>query len=967
MTESIYKVGGSLPEENKSYVIRDADEELYNALEKGEYCYVLDARQTGKSSLCVRTMARLKEKGIARVFIDISKFGENINSRQWYFKQVNCIRESLNLPMNSDRLTEWWDNKHNFSDLGKYESFLEEFIVNKKEQKVVIFIDEIDTVLSLDFTDDFFIFIRSCYNERTTNQEYKRLTFCLLGVASPNNLIKDKKRTPFNISQGITLKPFPINIDDPDSLKQIQPLIRGLEGKFDHPQKVMAQILSWTGGQPFLTQKLCKLMVEESEKENRACVEDVVRSRIIENWEFQDEPTHLKTIRDRILMNEKRAFDLLKMYRKILSNGQIDANSSYDQIELKLTGLVLQDGSLLKAYNPIYKEIFNLNWVEVQLEKLRLYIEEFENWEKAEDRQKQLYLLSGDKFVQAWQWKEGLQQQGGDITGKESDFFRNSKEFWEKVKKAFPDECNYEAIIQAMNYWTAGLEHFNDIIFEIATEYQEPPAMGTEKDWMGDLVTSHLSRFCQPDSIEKQFMDDNDPNIDRFRLICSYQKILQNEAVTFDESPEHKKLADMCLIIKNQKDNKLRILNKIYESIFNQEWVNKIFDYICPYAKEFQAWQSSGCQDESLLLKGENLQTAINWIQNKEQLSKLELEFEFIITSLVWEKWSSGEVVNKVKEFLPQLQKKTKTPAHLVRVIQAILEGTRPQLVLLQAVLQWVREAEVIPTEDEAKWLKGVVRSHIQDFSAEKLSKYLDYNNPSKAIWQQLKDENAFRFIDEFIHKYCKRKQPSPQDNEKQPCPSMEEINNVKNYKVILDKYQASSHNRHDTESVTNFQQLVSSNLFIKFTEADKMAGQKEFDRLLDEIVEKSGEDLKAVLIFNLKSGYVQYHNKKLEENNRDLYQILYGTGDGGKASQNLKNFTTLQNDLDSFGEQTNLGGLDYCMFKLTKGIMVAYFLKLSDTTLAICFIAPEGIRPGIVDFHCSNNIQKIKDQLKDF
>ena len=471
MTESIYTVGGSLPEENKSYVIRDADKELYNALEKGEYCYVLDARQTGKSSLCMRTMAKLKEKGIARVFIDLSKFGKNINSRQWYFKQVNHIRESLNFPMNLDRLTEWWDNKHNFSDLGKYEIFLEEFIVNKKEQKVVIFIDEIDTVLSLDFTDDFFIFIRSCYNERTTNQEYKRLTFCLLGVVSPNNLIKDKKRTPFNIGEGITLKPFPINIDDPDSLKQIQPLIRGLEGKFDPPQKVMAQILYWTGGQPFLTQRLCKLMVEESEKENPASVDEVVKSRIINSYQVEDPKEHFKTIQNRILCikdnNNSRdgdkSFRLLSLYQKVLSE-TVSADNNDDQIELKLTGLVLQEGLILKVYNPIYKIIFDKNWILTNLREIRFYAEELDKWDREIDELKELYLLYGFRFEEAWKAKEN----GVKLGGREVDFLHTSKGFWKKAQSSLPEGSDCEAVIKVIMNWTGGFKTFNDFIFTIS-------------------------------------------------------------------------------------------------------------------------------------------------------------------------------------------------------------------------------------------------------------------------------------------------------------------------------------------------------------------------------------------------------------------------------------------------------------------------------------------------------------------
>ena len=74
---------------------------------------------------------------------------------------------------------------------------------------LVIFIDEIDSVLSLNFpTDDFFTFIRACYNQRVDQPAYNRLTFALLGVATPSDLIQDKKRTPFNIGRAIELNGF---------------------------------------------------------------------------------------------------------------------------------------------------------------------------------------------------------------------------------------------------------------------------------------------------------------------------------------------------------------------------------------------------------------------------------------------------------------------------------------------------------------------------------------------------------------------------------------------------------------------------------------------------------------------------------------------------------------------------------------------------------------------------------------
>src|SRR5437763_12707228 len=75
--------------------------------------------------------------------------------------------------------------------------------------RLVIFIDEIGGVRSLPFsTDEFFAAIRECYNRRTRDPSFERLTFCLLGVASPSDLIRDTRLTPFNIGKRIELTDF---------------------------------------------------------------------------------------------------------------------------------------------------------------------------------------------------------------------------------------------------------------------------------------------------------------------------------------------------------------------------------------------------------------------------------------------------------------------------------------------------------------------------------------------------------------------------------------------------------------------------------------------------------------------------------------------------------------------------------------------------------------------------------------
>ena len=130
-------------------------------------------------------------------------------------------------------------------------------------------------------------------------------------------------------------------------------------------------MLAWTGGQPFLTQKLCKFIRDSDEKlptnQEASWIENLVRTKVISNWESQDEPEHLKTIRDRILHSDRSPSQLLELYRQILSQTEVTAVDSPEERELLLSGLIVKQGSSLKVRNQIYKLIFNQSWIELNL------------------------------------------------------------------------------------------------------------------------------------------------------------------------------------------------------------------------------------------------------------------------------------------------------------------------------------------------------------------------------------------------------------------------------------------------------------------------------------------------------------------------------------------------------------------------------------------------------------------------
>ena len=389
-----YQVGGSLSPQSPSYVERQADRELEQALKEGQFCYVLNSRQMGKSSLRVRVMKKLEAEETICIFIDLTGMGtQDLTPEKWYAGIVRSLVCGCQLKFN---WRSWWREKRDLSSpVQRLSLFIEEVLLVEVSQKIVIFIDEIDRVLSQNFSlNDFFSLIHSCYQKRQTDLAYNRLTFTLLGVASPRDLIRDKTSSPFDLGRAITLRGF--------QLEESSALISGLANKILNPKQIVADILSWTGGQPFLTQKLCQLVVEKNCK--IVDIAEIVEQYIIDDWEVKDEPEHLRTIRDRLYRDSSKTIRLLGLYREIIQKKVIKIDNSSEQIKLRLSGLVVERKGKLVVNNLIYAKVFDLAWVDRHLGQLRPYENALTNWITYKNTN---YLLKGEELQTALTWSLG--------------------------------------------------------------------------------------------------------------------------------------------------------------------------------------------------------------------------------------------------------------------------------------------------------------------------------------------------------------------------------------------------------------------------------------------------------------------------------------------------------------------------------------------------------------------------------
>ncbi|MBN1463182.1 MAG: AAA-like domain-containing protein [Paludibacteraceae bacterium] len=407
----IFNTSGTMSADKPTYIVRKADNQLYDNIKKGNFCYVLAARQMGKSSLKTRVIKRLKKENYACVDFDMCVITlENVNTTSLYFTIITLLNRLLHLKID---IQVWIRANIHATPTARFLFFLEDVVLKLEKRNIVIFIDEIDSLLSFktdEFSsDDFFAVIRALFNARAENPEFNRLNFVILGVATPNDLIRDKDRTPFNIGVPIHLDLF--NIDE------TEPLQNGLKHLGVDVDALMSEIFYWTNGQPYLTHFLCAKVAEA--EGDYLDINELVQNSFIVLTRTGESETHFNCIENRIIFNANYNVKMLELYQKLLLGQKVKSNNSdSEQLYLKLTGLVIARGNELQITNRIYENKFDKKWLIETFERIdRPLASDILRWlemDKAETA-----TIKGPLLMRAFEWEKSR----NDLTALETEYF----------------------------------------------------------------------------------------------------------------------------------------------------------------------------------------------------------------------------------------------------------------------------------------------------------------------------------------------------------------------------------------------------------------------------------------------------------------------------------------------------------------------------------------------------------------
>jgi hypothetical protein len=308
-----FQAGGAFTRETaQTYIQRQADVEVMQALCEKHYILLIEPRQQGKTSLINMLDAKIEES-FRLIYLDVTTLDRSSITSFYTSLSGRIIQQLDDYLLAPDIVI---SSSTEFRELLKTAARY----AFKSRQIIVLIFDEIGAINFEDSTN-FFSVLREIFNSRQIEPIWEWITVILAGAFHPRDLITDTSISPFNIAHRIRLHDF--------ELSEVEELVSKGDWEVNQVRVIAERVYYWTKGQPYISQALCKLLDKYA---NGASVDEAVK-----RFRLEDE-NHLPAIL-RLLEEDKDAFNYTK---KILRGKKISFFPAADRIQsqLELLGVI---------------------------------------------------------------------------------------------------------------------------------------------------------------------------------------------------------------------------------------------------------------------------------------------------------------------------------------------------------------------------------------------------------------------------------------------------------------------------------------------------------------------------------------------------------------------------------------------------------------------------------------------------
>lgn len=350
-----FVVGGPVQAERPCYVEREADRRLEAALRDKRLCCVLGPPAIGKSSLLLRAARSLRAAGALVATIDLRRIADQGAAESGDSLRRVAERVAAELKLGID-VAHWWRNRGAVGD-NRLAEFFWEVVLTNTTAPIVVLIDEIDSALESSLGAELLEAVGACYARRARESDFARLGFALAGSVSQGELQEESAAAVF-------ADPEVVEPDDFNAEESYRFAV-AFGGEQELAQALLDRIRAWTGGHPYLTQRVARGVARKGGRLED--VERVVREQLLAPGAADKDPL-LTQVRAWLGEPARPARRAMQLLQKLANGGKVvrpaDA-AVWDR--LWLSGTVVADGErTLRVRNRIVKELVATRWLKAK-------------------------------------------------------------------------------------------------------------------------------------------------------------------------------------------------------------------------------------------------------------------------------------------------------------------------------------------------------------------------------------------------------------------------------------------------------------------------------------------------------------------------------------------------------------------------------------------------------------------------